>query len=109
MVDATDLSSGWPAVHALDNAGAGELWALAGALEVAGGVFAVFAPAIGSLATTRELGIEPDDLAELNMRTALRRARVRLEGDPGARARLEAADEPFWVAVRDAVEPDGAS
>jgi hypothetical protein len=90
-------------IAALDDATAGELRALSNALTMAGGVFAVFAAALSSLAVTRADGVEPDAVDELSMRLALRRARNVLRSDAAAMGRLEAADEPFWIAVRDSL------
>jgi hypothetical protein len=98
--NATGLS-GWAAIAALDDATPGELRALAQGLTMAGGTFAVFGPPIGTLAVIRELGDKPDELCELSMCVALWKARYMLEGDAGAQARLDLAEEPFWVAVRE--------
>jgi hypothetical protein len=102
MAAGTELA----AIAALEDATRHELAALARALEMAGGTFSVFSPALSSLAMSREDGGEPGPVDVLAMRVALRRARLRLHGDLGAVARLAAADETFWAAVRESLDAD---
>jgi hypothetical protein len=94
-MDGTELA----AISALEDATGHELGALGRALEVAGGTFGPLAPALSSLAASRETG-GPGEVDVLAMRVALRRVRYRLQRDPAAAARLEAADEAFWTAIR---------
>jgi len=102
MVIGSELD-GWGPIRALEDATADELWTISRALAIAGGVFSVFAEPLADLAVSRGDDREPDAVTELGMRRALRRCRLLLEQDEGAMARLEAAEEPFWSAVRDAL------
>jgi hypothetical protein len=102
MVARTDSATS-AAISALSEATAQELLVLARGLELAGGTFAPLAPALLSLYGVRGDGGEPGPVDELAMRLALRRVGKLLEQDAAARARLNAAEEPLWVAVREAL------
>jgi hypothetical protein len=83
----------------LEGASIGTLRLLASGLELAEGPVRGFGRAVSSLTTDLEHGESAGAFTNLVMRRALRVAAL----DGGLLVRLEGAEQPFWLGVREAL------